>query len=84
MLAEREGKELIITDGPPGIGCPVIASLGGTDLALVVVEPSLSSMHDLSRVLDLTKHFGVKTAVCINKWDINPENTGRWKKCAVR
>ncbi|WP_449241636.1 ATP-binding protein [Desulfoscipio gibsoniae] len=75
VLAEREGKELIITDGPPGIGCPVIASLGGTDLALVVVEPSLSSMHDLSRVLDLTKHFGVKTAVCINKWDINPENT---------
>lgn len=76
-LAEKEGKELIITDGPPGIGCPVISSLGGTDLALVVVEPSLSSIHDLSRVLDLTDHFGVKTAVCVNKWDINAENTMR-------
>ncbi|AGL03880.1 ATP-binding protein [Desulfoscipio gibsoniae] len=79
-LADREGKELIITDGPPGIGCPVISSLGGTDLALVVVEPTLSSIHDLSRVLDLTSHFGVKAAVCINKWDINPENTRQVEK----
>jgi len=70
-LAEKEGKSLIITDGPPGIGCPVISALGGTDLALVVVEPTLSSLHDLGRVLQLTEHFGVKTVVCINKWDLD-------------
>ncbi|HBX23015.1 MAG TPA: (4Fe-4S)-binding protein [Desulfotomaculum sp.] len=74
-LAEEQGKNLIITDGPPGIGCPVISALGGSDLALVVVEPTLSSIHDLFRVLELTEHFKVQTAVCINKWDINPDNT---------
>lgn len=74
-LAQKEGRELIITDGPPGIGCPVISSLGGTDLALVVVEPTLSSIHDLDRVLKLTAHFNVKTAVCINKWDLNTRNS---------
>lgn len=75
QLAEERGLDLIITDGPPGIGCPVISSIGGVDLALVVVEPSLSSMADLKRVLQLTEHFGVKTAVCINKYDINWENS---------
>jgi len=75
-LAQEQGKNLIITDGPPGIGCPVISALGGSDLALVVVEPTLSSIHDLVRVLELTEHFKVPTAVCINKWDINPKNTG--------
>ena len=74
-LAQREGRELIITDGPPGIGCPVISSLGGTDLAVVVVEPTISSIHDLDRVLKLTEHFNVKTAVCINKWDLNLRNS---------
>lgn len=73
-LAEEQGKSLIITDGPPGIGCPVISALGGADLALVVVEPTLSSIHDLARVLALAEHFGVRAAVCINKWDINPHN----------
>jgi len=74
-LAGQEGCGLIITDGPPGIGCPVIAALGGSSLALVVVEPTLSSIHDLTRVLKLTSHFQIKTAVCINKWDINPQNS---------
>jgi len=74
-LAEKQGKNLIITDGPPGVGCPVISALGGSDLALVVAEPTLSSIHDLVRVLKLTAHFKVRTAVCINKWDINPDNT---------
>jgi len=73
-LAEKTGRNLIVTDGPPGIGCPVISALGGTDLALVVTEPTLSAMHDLIRVLDLAAHFGVQAAVCINKWDINPDN----------
>lgn len=74
-LAEEQGKNLIITDGPPGIGCPVISALGGSDLALVVVEPTLSSIHDLVRVLKLTEHFNIQATVCINKWDINPDNT---------
>jgi len=72
-IAEESGLELVIVDGPPGIGCPVIASLSGADLALVVAEPTRSSLHDLRRVSDLASHFGVRTAVCINKWDLNPE-----------
>ncbi|MCL6449064.1 MAG: ATP-binding protein [Armatimonadetes bacterium] len=74
-IAEKEGYGLIITDGPPGIGCPVISSLSGADLALAVTEPTAAGVHDLERVLDLVEHFGIKAAVCINKWDLNPENT---------
>ena len=74
-LAEEMGKELVIVDGPPGIGCPVIASLANVDLALIVTEPTLSGIHDLERVLELTRHFKVKSAVCINKYDINAKNT---------
>jgi len=72
-LAAREGKSLILIDGPPGVGCPVIASVTGTSMALLVTEPTLSGEHDLVRVLELTKHFRVPTAVCVNKWDMNPE-----------
>jgi len=75
QLAEKEGKDLIISDGPPGIGCPVIASLSGTSLALLVTEPTLSGMHDLERVLGVCRHFGVPALVCINKYDLNEENT---------
>jgi len=75
-IAEDRGLELVVVDGPPGIGCPVIASLSGADLALVVAEPTRSSLHDLRRVSDLAAHFGVRTAVCINKWDLNPEIAG--------
>ncbi|MBE3587990.1 MAG: ATP-binding protein [Thermoanaerobacteraceae bacterium] len=74
-LAEEEGRELIITDGPPGVGCPVISCLSGADLALVVTEPTLSGKHDLERVLNLVEHFHCQGAVCINKWDLDPENT---------
>ncbi len=62
----------IIVDGPPGIGCPVIASLAGADLAVTVTEPTVSGAHDLERVLRLAAHFDVPAAVCVNKWDINP------------
>ena len=65
------GGKLIICDGSPGLGCPVIASLTGADLAVVVAEPTLSSLHDLERVLDLTRHFGIETVMAINKWDMN-------------
>ena len=66
---------MIISDGPPGIGCPVISSLSGTSLALLVTEPTLSGMHDLERVLGVCQHFGVPATVCINKYDLNEENT---------
>ena len=75
QIAKKEGKELIISDGPPGIGCPVISSLSGTSLALLVTEPTLSGMHDLERVLGVCQHFGVPATVCINKYDLNEENT---------
>ena len=70
--AEREGIGLLLTDGPPGIGCPVIASLGNADLALVVTEPTPSGIHDLERVLTLCRHFRVPAMVCVNKFDLNP------------
>jgi len=73
--AKTGGRDLILIDGSPGIGCPVIASITGADLALVVTEPTLSGLHDLERVTDLTSHFRVETLVCINKWDINEELT---------
>jgi MinD superfamily P-loop ATPase len=72
-IAEQDGRELIVVDGSPGIGCPVIASISGADLVLAVTEPTLSGRHDLERVTQLTAHFDIPTAVCINKWDINPE-----------
>lgn len=72
-IANAQNKDLLIIDGSPGIGCPVIASITGADLVLVVTEPTLSGKHDLERVARLTANFGIKTLVCINKADINPE-----------
>ncbi|HHN81880.1 MAG TPA: (4Fe-4S)-binding protein [Methanomicrobia archaeon] len=74
-VAEESGAETIIIDGPPGIGCPVIASLTGADLALVVCEPTLSGKWDLERVSELAGSLSVPTAVCINKYDINTDMT---------
>ncbi|MFC1635514.1 ATP-binding protein [Planctomycetota bacterium] len=70
-LATERNNDLIVVDGSPGIGCPVIASITGADLVLVVTEPTLSGRHDLDRVTELTKHFNIPTAICINKCDIN-------------
>jgi len=75
LIAERENLDYIITDGPPGIGCPVISSLSGANLALLVTEPTLSGIHDLERVIGVCRHFGVPVLVCINKYDLNEENT---------
>ncbi len=84
-IAEREGKSLILCDGPPGIGCPVISSLSGASLALLVTEPTFSGMHDLDRVLDVCKHFGVRAMVCINKYDLNEANTAQIEtQCSLR
>lgn len=83
VAAERD-LPLIITDGPPGIGCPVIASVTGADRVLVVTEPTVSGEHDLARVLQLARHFEVPTFVCVNKWDINPEMTERIEQAALK
>ncbi|OGB91584.1 MAG: (4Fe-4S)-binding protein [candidate division NC10 bacterium RBG_16_65_8] len=72
-LAEKRGLDLLVVDGSPGIGCPVIASVAGTDLVLGVTEPTLSGQHDLERLAGLTAHFRIPMAVCINKVDLNPE-----------
>jgi MinD superfamily P-loop ATPase len=70
--AEATGRKLVLIDGPPGIGCPVISSVTGTDLVVVVTEPTPTGIHDLERVFALTKHFRIRTAVVVNKSDINP------------
>jgi MinD superfamily P-loop ATPase len=70
-LAEIDGLGLILTDGAPGIGCPVIASIGGASAVLIVTEPSISGKHDMERVAQLADHFKVPAMVCINKYDIN-------------
>lgn len=75
VIAEKNEHSLLIVDGPPGIGCPVIASVTGASEILVVTEPSVSGEHDLKRVLGLARHFGIPAAVCVNKWDINDEMT---------
>jgi len=74
-LAERKKKDLIVIDGPPGIGCPVISSISGVDLVLIVTEPTLSAIHDLERILGVAQHFKIPAVVCINKYDINLDNT---------
>ncbi len=74
-IAQEQKKDLLIVDGSPGIGCPVIASITASDLVLVVTEPTLSGKHDLERVAQLTASFGIKTMVCVNKADVNPQIT---------
>jgi MinD superfamily P-loop ATPase len=81
-IAEEQGRNLVIVDGPPGIGCPVIASLSGAAQVLVVTEPTVSGEHDLARVLKLAAHFGIPATICVNKWDLNPEMTERIEKQA--
>jgi len=74
-IAKDKGSAYILSDGPPGIGCPVISSLSGASLALIVSEPSLSAIHDLERVLAVCRHFGVGALVCINKYDLDEGNS---------
>jgi len=81
-LAERDGLDLILTDGPPGVGCPVIASIGGADAVLIVTEPTVSGKHDMERVVQLAAFFKVPAMVCVNKADLNLEmsrETSTWK-----
>lgn len=75
-----EGKDFLIVDGSPGIGCPVIASIKGADYVLIVVEPTVSGIHDLKRVLEVADHFGIGASVCVNKYDINESKTEEIEK----
>jgi MinD superfamily P-loop ATPase len=70
-LAESEGFEIVLIDGPPGTGCPAIASITGMDLILAITEPSLSGEHDLMRLIDLAEHFSIPICVVINKYDLH-------------
>lgn len=83
-LAEEKDFNYVIVDGPPGIGCPVIAAIAGADLVLVVTEPTLSGLHDLERVLATAGHFTIPAAVCVNKFDINPQNTSAIEDLCAR
>lgn len=83
-VVANSNSDLIIVDGPPGIGCPVIASLTGASLVLIVTEPTLSGEHDLERVMALAGHFRLPMAVCVNKWDLNPQVTERIEAKARR
>ncbi len=74
-LAEAKRLDLILTDGPPGVGCPVIASIGGASAVLIVTEPTVSGKHDMERVVELADHFKVPAMVCVNKFDLNLELT---------
>ncbi len=72
-LAEKNGADYLLTDGPPGVGCPVIASMGGASAVLIVAEPSVSGKHDMERVSELAAFFKVPAMLCVNKFDLNPE-----------
>jgi MinD superfamily P-loop ATPase len=72
-IAETTKADFIILDGPPGVGCPVMASMTGVDLAIAITEPTVSGLHDVKRVIDLARHFKVDLKVIINKYDLNPE-----------
>ena len=84
LIAEKKELDLVIVDGPPGIGCPVIASITGVDLVMAVTEPTISAISDLERVLSLARHFKIEPVVLINKYDINLENTKRIEKFCQR
>ena len=82
QLAAHEQRDLVLVDGPPGTGCPVIAALTGAHSVLIVTEPTVSGAHDLTRVLELANHFKIPAAICVNKWDIHPEQTDRIESAA--
>lgn len=78
-VAKHKEKDVVLIDGPPGVGCPVISAITGVDLVVVVTEPTLSGIHDLQRVIDVANHFEIPQAVIINKKDINPKKTSEIK-----
>ncbi len=83
-IAAEEGIGLVLIDGPPGVGCPVHAAIGGVDLALVVAEPTPAGHHDMERMLELARHFDIPAAVLINKHDLSPPGTRRIEETCAR
>lgn len=83
-IAEENRMDYIIIDGPPGIGCPVIASLTGVNTAVIVTEPTLSGVHDMKRVLEVASHFKIDTKVVVNKYDLNENMTENIKTICVK
>ena len=83
-LAKRKNLDLIITDGPPGIGCPVIASVGGASALLIIAEPTVSGLHDMERVAQLAAHFKVPGMLSVNKFDLNLDQTRNIEKLAKK
>ncbi|NQT70443.1 MAG: 4Fe-4S binding protein, partial [Desulfobacteraceae bacterium] len=81
-IAQEKGLGLILTDGPPGIGCPVIAAIGGAAGVLIVTEPTVSGKHDMERVVLLAEHFKVPAMVCVNKFDLNLDQSQAIEKFA--
>ena len=81
-IAVQKGLDLLLVDGSPGIGCPVIASVAGSDLVLAVTEPTLSGLWGLERIHGVARHFDVPIAICINKADINPDIAGEIREYA--
>jgi len=84
-LALERGSDYLLVDGPPGIGCAVIATISGMGLALLVTEPTVAGAHDLRRILGVARHFGIPAVVCINKYDLNfakTEEIAAW--CAAQ
>lgn len=81
-LVEREKKDWLLVDGPPGTACPAIASITGTDRVILVTEPTVAAIHDLERIIKLVRHFGVTPEIIINKADINGMMTHRIKDMA--
>lgn len=79
-MHKKKKKDFIVIDGPPGIGCPVMASMTGVDIIIAVIEPTLSRFHDLERILKLANHFKIPVKVIINKFDLNLELSSKIEK----
>jgi len=84
VLARQHDKPLILVDGAPGVGCPVISSVTGANHVVIVTEPTLSGLHDMDRALQLVKGFRIPSSVIINKWDVNPEVAQQIEEAAAR
>ncbi|MDP8255278.1 MAG: ATP-binding protein [Candidatus Alcyoniella australis] len=83
-VCAQRGIETLLVDGPPGIGCPVIASLSGANMLLIISEPSPSGLHDLERVLQLAAHFKLPSAICVNRYDIDERMCEQIEERAVQ
>ncbi|RKY70530.1 MAG: cobyrinic acid ac-diamide synthase [Candidatus Latescibacterota bacterium] len=81
-IASDRAEGMVIIDGAPGTGCPVISSLTGADYALIITEPTVSGIHDMRRILDVTRHFGIPAGVVVNKYDLNTDMTKQIKAVA--